>query len=1400
MHPFPTAHGARFFLRADFADSPFLNLNFFDDARRTIPFHLSVRRDENLIVVNRRDAAGWRRELQTPMSFDRRPVTVELVFSGRRVQVRVADSPVGTYDALPRPDLRGRFLLRRGFPDLGRIGFVEIIGGADHSSLVIEAKRGAAPLPGGLQVNDALEAVLPGFAPEDRIEAVLSVSGFADPLPAVLRALPFLRPDGKAEHSLAAVLPGRIWASGAQVLELTLTAPDGSELGRTTLTREDLGRRIAQLALAGALQHDDRAALQAIEHSRHAGIGAALTAEARTALAAAASRFGLGSYLADAGGDAAPQAAFPAGQGAGCAADEAAEHFTAAMRREPAQDPLALLDRLMTGLSAPGDRTGLFCRVIEGFALAGRLDELLRYRRTARIPLPGDPPTHDLYTRSLLLPLDYAEGRFVEVTEALWAITPPTPQWLTTPGLGWIMERTASAAPDLDGRLPGDRQRAGMLGAALDFIEARGADYWERTPCLRLIRGFVALLFAADTLAPAERERVLALAGRVYALSPAFWRAVEAAQAHPDPAHPDHAGSGAAATGGALPPELRPVQQAFRQLQALIETGAQNTADYDAPLALFAQLGTLDLPRFRRELFGPLGVRPGAARSGPAPRIGGLDPEDAALRALAFPGGTIALDDGQLADARSGIAKANPAVPRAPFAPLLTGLRTQAAALLAEAPAPDAVADWTRALPALAGEEGRFMGLALPIMLAKGLFDRGRAEEAALLTGTALRLAGSLTDPQALAALRRTSVPRLALDALLRTHGGALAMQDLAVQDLAQALEPLLPPSPGGPVQDLAADLASAADPLQDTLLCLYSCRANLDTRIRTIRETWLPLLAEMGVPALVFVGGDGGGDGDGRREGDVVHLNAPDDYEGLPQKSLALVRWVHEHTSFAHLVKVDDDCFLDPAAWFGDLAHRSVDYYGRRLHRVRGQMDRTWHQAKSRSERGRLELDKSPEPSVYADGGSGYALSRPAMAALLDAAASPAGRQLIHLSFMEDKLVGDLLALRGIRVDSTDYRISVLRRTGPGGPLVAQWENGFLPFHGSGIKLAHLDGDEKMAEVLAGLHAPRPAQAKIWPSYQPVRQGSRSNTLDLVSTPARLAAVNEAPVAVVTCLRNEMFLLPRFLEHYRGLGVTGFLMADNGSDDGSFEYLADQPDVALFAVDTEYSQSRYGVAWQQALIANFRPGRWSLMADADELLFWNLDLSGNLPALLESRDFAGADAARIFMLDMYPQGPLAAADFNEEGPFAQAGHVDRDPFLAVSGSRGPYSDAPVWTSALRHRLIPGSRAELFVAQKIALLKYRPWMRLSAGLHFVSDVRLARRELLFAHFKYNAQFRAKALAEVSRRQHFNNAEEYHKYLALIGEGRDVIHDPAVSVPWREAAFVQHLCAGGRPSE
>ncbi len=746
-------------------------------------------------------------------------------------------------------------------------------------------------------------------------------------------------------------------------------------------------------------------------------------------------------------------------------------------------------------------------------------------------------------------------------------------------------------------------------------------------------------------------------------------------------------------------------------------------------------------------------------------------------------------DPGLLHLAAEAVAPAWDSVAIPPMAGLQRDLGRRLPALIGAAragQAPDAgtldrlVAD----LGPLASARSRWLGLGLGLTLIEALADGPApcAEAADRLAGHLVRLA------EATAPAERPA--RDAAPAVAAARARAAARRGPLPPALARALAPFTAPSRSPDLPALAP--WPDASPLHDLLVVVFSCRAYLDTRIPALRAGWLGDLAAMGIPYVVAVGGAAPAEAN-TRQGDVVFLDAPDDYEGLPAKMLAMIAWVQDHTPFARAMKIDDDCFVDAQALFGSLQTLKYDYLGRPLTRVRGQMDRAWHNAKATSARGRLELDKSPEPSSYADGGSGYVLSRRAMAAARTAAASPEGRRLTGLSFMEDKLLGDLLAMEGIRVAGEGWRVAVERRTGASGLTVPQWENGPRPFAGAGIAVAHLDTHLTQPQARAGAAHPLPRRGKIWPSFQALRFGAGSNTLDLISPQARVQAVAAAPVAVVAVMRNEAFMLPAFLDHYRRLGAGGFLIADNGSDDGTLEMLLDQPDVAVFSVDTPYSRSMYGVAWQEALLAAFRPGRWTLVADADELLVWDETATGDLPAVLAGADFAQADAVRTYMLDMYPQGPLSAATF-AGNPFHEAPCTEAEPFLGSSFAQGPFSDAVTWTSGLRHRLIPGSRPELFVAQKRALLRYRPWMRLTEGLHYVGGAQPAPRGMLLAHFKYNAAFRAKAEAEVARRQHFNDAEEYRKYLALVSEGRETIHDPALSVHWTASAFVRHLFA------
>ena len=1336
LHAFALQDHGVLTLQVNFHISPFANVYFQAAGRDQVLFHVSLRHRDGLAVCNSQHPDGsWKAEI--PRAVNLSAGHAELTFDITPPRVRVLLDGTEIFDFAPH-GLRGRSRFPRlndiaGFHTNGSVSTPHVIPQLPQSALVLDSRL-------SLRMRAA--------------ESTATLHALVPDGPAT--ALPL----GATPHGTAtALLPASLWRDLPAEAGLTLELVQSGQTDRLTLTRGDLATRIEALLALPLAHTDSTLCLTLMEYVRYAGLQPLLSASARRALDRLATFYDIRSFMEDGSADtpAPPVPALaedPIDREVAAVVARLAQSQTAAPDSRP--DPLTVLDGMQ--VSGPAQQP-LHLELVEFFCSQSRDFNSLYQRARQRGLLPLRH-AGSRWAVSANLAFLVADNQHQQAAEDLATLTTPTKEWLVTSGIAWAVRTSLTQA-----QTPA-RARASMFDAFAGFLDARADNYWDRLHCRELTRTAAALILQRHRLTPEQQNDAVALVLRIYGLSRHFWSDLDGA--------------------ADLPADITQAQAAFADITSARTSPAQK----HRALRLFEIAKAIDAPRVRRELFGPAGLP-----SLPQGQITRADldtlytPDSRQLgrnilRHMASPGG-MPVDADLAAMARDALPALYPKIPRAPYFETQQQATQHAMDLLA-APSQDAAAEaLTDSMGQLADAGSHHLGLGMAVAMIDALHDTDPARVQALCDW--LRWQTALLDQMPLPKPTNADpAPQpdrwRAAPALHQPLRRLTARTQLApvVQSLVEYLDIPLPPLPEGDNTGLPE-----GHPLFDTIVTVFSCVPYLDTRIPAMRSGWLGLLEDLGVPYVVVVG-----NGDGRRVGDIVHLDAPDDYEGLPKKTLAAVKWVHDNTRYGHMLKIDDDCFLNAPLFFKSLSYRKFDYYGRRLYRAVGQMDRKWHQGKSSSLRGRFDLDKSPEPSEYTDGGTGYALSRTAMAAALDAAASPEGRQLIGVSFMEDKMLGDLLAMRGIHPQQQDYRVSIRRRTHSNAIPVALWENSFHPSQTTPLHMVHLDTHLDQADARARHDKPGLWPRKIWPGFQDVELGYQSNALELISSEQSVQNARDAKVAVVACMRNEMFMLPHFLAHYRKLGVQAFLIADNCSDDGTLEYLAQQPDVALFSVDTDYNLSRYGVAWQQAMMAAYRVGKWSLVADADELLVWQEKQTQTLADLLDHPDFNEADAARIFMLDMYPQGPLEQADFASGTPFDQAGFADHIPFLSNTLALGPFSDQRSWTSALRHRLIAGSHRSLFVAQKLALLRYQPWMRLSAGLHFVGDATIAPRELLFAHFKYNAHFRRKAQEEVLRGQHFNDAEEYRKYLALVSEGRSVIFDPDLSQKWSDVPFVK----------
>jgi hypothetical protein len=128
------------------------------------------------------------------------------------------------------------------------------------------------------------------------------------------------------------------------------------------------------------------------------------------------------------------------------------------------------------------------------------------------------------------------------------------------------------------------------------------------------------------------------------------------------------------------------------------------------------------------------------------------------------------------------------------------------------------------------------------------------------------------------------------------------------------------------------------------------------------------------------------------------------------------------------------------------------------------------------------------------------------------------------------------------------------------------------------------------------------------------------------------------AGVPLICPIRDEMAMLPHFLQHYRQMGVKHFIFIDNASSDESPAYLAAQGDCTVYRTEENYRQSNYAVNWINAIIELRQIEGWLLYVDIDEHLVLPRTGANALEDYCAAASAAGHDAVYAMMLDMYPK------------------------------------------------------------------------------------------------------------------------------------------------------------------
>lgn len=256
--------------------------------------------------------------------------------------------------------------------------------------------------------------------------------------------------------------------------------------------------------------------------------------------------------------------------------------------------------------------------------------------------------------------------------------------------------------------------------------------------------------------------------------------------------------------------------------------------------------------------------------------------------------------------------------------------------------------------------------------------------------------------------------------------------------------------------------------------------------------------------------------------------------------------------------------------------------------------------------------------------------------------------------------------------------------------------------------------------------------------------------------------------LAVYTVLKDERKRLPWFFAYYRKLGVQHFVVVDNGSTDGSVDYLLSQPDVTLYSTQDSYVAAIAGMVWVNHLKNTISCEGWALYVDVDEaLVFHNSEGKTvyDLIAVLEER---GDEALTGFMLDMYGDRDSVDVPIDDTTDF-----VAKHPNFLNVHFKNPAPVCPYHNIRGGARSVFGTGEEL---TKTPLVKVASGVDFLRSSHNITPAKISSLTCALLHFKLIDGLEAEAEAVLADLQRSADCQlRYRKYL-MDGNVHDLLKE------------------------
>ncbi len=324
-------------------------------------------------------------------------------------------------------------------------------------------------------------------------------------------------------------------------------------------------------------------------------------------------------------------------------------------------------------------------------------------------------------------------------------------------------------------------------------------------------------------------------------------------------------------------------------------------------------------------------------------------------------------------------------------------------------------------------------------------------------------------------------------------------------------------------------------------------------------------------------------------------------------------------------------------------------------------------------------------------------------------------------------------------------------------------------------------------------------ASALVSAAIRPFAELSRG-VLSVTSVSRVVSVASGKPKAGLTSLfsvfRDEEYFCRAFFSHYRSLGVEQFVILDDGSVDGTLEFLRAQPDCVVLrssvgfgdkvvyrSLDGSIRRSRAGVYFKVAVPLALLPGEYVTYVDADEFLLLPPGVA-SLSQVIDRLRASGSDAALASVVEFFPEALdetrslQAPADLSSL--MAQMPWFEAEPLIELR-SDGSYAKiAPSKSRRLFERFqiargLPRGKSDLRNSPRHKMPVLLQTARTGrTGSHGAMGRLCPDAMLCLAHFVFNPRWEEKIARARERRTHSDGGAKYDLYArlhaAMVAEG------------------------------